>query len=80
MHSGDDSHQHVPQYTYSAGGPYKGPARGGPDPGSDGFEVAAEGDLDGNGVTSLLTLTGKRDAASGKMVLSPQIFVDDEHE
>jgi len=68
------------QYTYIVGGPYKGPARGGPDPGRDGFEVAAEGDLNGDGVTSLFTRIGKRDAASGKMVLSPETFVDKEFE
>lgn len=68
------------QYTYTAGGPYKGPARGGPDPGPNGFEVAAEGDLDGDGVTSLFTQIGKVDPASGKVVLSAEIFVDKEFE
>jgi hypothetical protein len=68
------------QYSYTAGGPYKGPARGGPDPGDDGFEVAAEGDLDGEGVTSLLTRIGKMDAATGRVVLSTEIFVDKELE
>jgi hypothetical protein len=68
------------QYTYIAGGPYKGPARGGPDPGPDGFEVAAEGDLDGNGITSLFTRTGKLDGKSGEIVVSPETFVDKELE
>ena len=58
------------RYTYSAGGPYKGLARGGPDPGPSGFEVAAEGNLDGNGVTSLFTRTGTVDAKTGMVVLS----------
>jgi hypothetical protein len=69
---------HYFQYTYSAGGPYKGPARGGPDPGPDGFEVAAEGDLDGNGVTSLFTRTAR--FRSGTWVVSPEVFVDKELE
>ncbi|MEM6787349.1 MAG: hypothetical protein AAF715_07505 [Myxococcota bacterium] len=46
------------QYAYRQGGDYKGPARGLPDPGPDGFEVSAEGDLDGDGVTSLHTMVG----------------------
>ncbi|WP_438010832.1 hypothetical protein WME89_20535 [Sorangium sp. So ce321] len=66
------------QYDYRAGSGYKGPARGGPDPGKDGFEVSAEGDLDGDGETSLFTRTGK--IINGKLVLSPQIFISNEQE
>jgi hypothetical protein len=66
------------RYSYTAGGPYKGPARGGPDPGPNGFEVAAEGDLDGNGVTSLFTQVGQ--VKNGVLVLSPKIFADKENE
>ena len=66
------------QYEYRVGGSYKGPKRGGPDPGKDGFEVSAEGDLDGDGKTSLFTRTGK--IQNGTVVLSPQIFVADELE
>ena len=33
----------------------------GPDPGPDGFEASAEGDIDGNGKTSLFTRVGKVD-------------------
>ncbi|XYI02745.1 hypothetical protein ACMHYB_24540 [Sorangium sp. So ce1128] len=66
------------QYDYRAGSGYKGPTRGGPDPGKDGFEVSAEGDLDGDGETSLFTRTGK--VESGKVVLSPQIFISNEQE
>jgi hypothetical protein len=66
------------RYTYTQGGPYLGPARGGPDPGPDGFEVAAEGDLDGNGKTSLFTRIGKID--SGVIRLSTAIFIDHEEE
>ncbi|MRG94653.1 hypothetical protein [Polyangium spumosum] len=66
------------QYEYRTGGAYKGPKRGGPDPGKDGFEVSAEGDLDGDGKTSLFTRIGK--IQNGTIVLSPQIFVADELE
>ncbi|WP_437311090.1 hypothetical protein [Sorangium sp. So ce388] len=66
------------QYDYRAGSGYKGPARGGPDPGKDGFEVSAEGDLDGDGETSLFTRTGKIE--NGKLVLSPQLFISNELE
>lgn len=52
------------QYEYRVGGDYKGPKRGGPDPGPDGFEVSAEGDLDGDGNTSLFTLVGHVNDAS----------------
>ncbi|HVY47069.1 MAG TPA: hypothetical protein VHB21_14375, partial [Minicystis sp.] len=68
------------QYEYRQGGPYKGAKRGGPDPGADGFEVSAEGDLDGNGKTSLFTMTGKIDRAKHRLVLSPTMFVADEYE
>lgn len=68
------------QYDYRVGGNYKGPARGGPDPGKDGFEVSAEGDLDGDGKTSLFTMTGKIDRAKKTVTLDRDIFVSDESE
>ena len=68
------------QYSYREGGGYKGPARGGPNPGPHGFEVSAEGDLDGDGKTSLFTRTGTVDPLSGTLRLSPQVFVADEYE
>lgn len=68
------------QYDYRKGGTYKGPARGGPNPGPNGFEVSAEGDLDGDGKTSLFTLTGKIDPKRGFVVLNPDLFVSDEDE
>ncbi len=68
------------QYEYRQGGPYKGPARGGPDPGPGGFEISAEGDLDGNGKTSLFTRTGKVDPKTGSIRLSTELFVADEFE
>jgi len=70
---------HYYQYSYSQRGPYKGPARGGPDPGPNGFEAVAEGDLDGDGVTSLFTTTGTVDAR-GELKQSSSIFVSNEHE
>lgn len=68
------------QLEYRVGGNYKGPARGGPDPGPDGFEASAEGDLDGNGKTSLFTITGQIQKQSGMLVRATQIFVADEME
>lgn len=71
---------HYYRYTYRRGSGYLGPKRGGPDPGPNGFEVSAEGDLDGDGVTSLFTLAGKIDRTTGELVVSPQLFIDDELE
>jgi hypothetical protein len=71
---------HYYQYSYRQGGDYLGPARGGPDPGPFGFEAAAVGDLDGDGVTSLFTRTGRIDPRTGNVVLSPELFVADERE
>ncbi|MBK9261718.1 MAG: hypothetical protein IPM54_18195 [Polyangiaceae bacterium] len=63
------------QYQYIQGSGYKGPKRGGPDPGKDGFEVSAEGDLDGDGKTSLFTKTGK--IVNGELVLDDDVFSSD---
>jgi hypothetical protein len=68
------------QYQYIAGGPYKSPRRGGFDPGPDGFEVSAEGDLDGNGKTSLFARYGTVDVRTQTLRVSPEIFVVDERE
>jgi type II secretory pathway pseudopilin PulG len=67
------------RYEYRAGSGYKGPARGGPNPGPNGFEVSAEGDLDGDGKTSLFTLVGKP-GPGGTIQLSKELFVADELE
>lgn len=67
------------RYEYRAGKGYKGPARGGPDPGPKGFEISAEGDLDGDGKTSLFTMTGKP-GPRGTIELSRELFVADEAE
>jgi hypothetical protein len=63
------------QYEYRQGGNYKGPKRGGPNPGPNGFEVSAEGDLDGDGKTSLFTRTGK--VVGGEVVLDDDVFSSD---
>ncbi len=68
------------QYEVRVGGPYKGPTRGGPDPGADGFEISAEGDLDGDGVTSLFTQTGKVDPTTKSVRLGTQLYIADEKE
>jgi hypothetical protein len=67
-------------YEYRAGGPYKCPARGGTDPGPDGFEISAEGDLDGDGVTSLFCQIGKVDPTTQVIKLGTQLFIADEFE
>lgn len=71
---------HYYRYHYNAGGNYLGPARGGPDPGPHGFEVAAEGDLDGDGETSLFTRIGRVDPKTGRLTLGTTIFIVDEFE
>lgn len=68
------------QYEYRVGGNYKGPARGGRDPGPDGFEVSAEGDLDGDGIKSLFVQTGRIDRATNTVTLDPDVFIVDEFE
>jgi len=65
---------------YVAGGPYLTVERGGPNPGPDGFEATAEGDLDGDGKTSFFSVTGKIDPKTGDLVLNPGVFSDDELE
>lgn len=65
---------------YVAGGPYLTVKRGGPNPGHDGFEATAEGDLDGDGKTSFFSVTGKIDPSTGDLVLNPGVFSEDELE
>lgn len=50
---------HHYQYGYNVGSGYKSTAFGLPDPGPDGYEVWAMGDLDGDGRPSLYVSTGK---------------------
>jgi hypothetical protein len=71
---------HRYQFSYRQGGNYKGPARGGPDPGPNGYEASAEGDLDGDGKTSLFTVTGVVNPTSQQLRRVPEMFVSDEFE
>lgn len=63
------------RFGYVKGGPYRGPAFGGPDPGREGFEAWAEEDLDGDGRTKLYTLTGKPEG--GSLRIATSVFVSD---
>lgn len=66
------------QYSYMKGTGYVSPALGGPDPGADGFEAAARGDLDGDNVNSTFARTG---IIIGKHLhVSTQVFIDKEPE
>ncbi len=55
------------QYDYRAGGGYKGPKRGGPDPGPHGYEASAECDLAGDSATTLVTFTATVDPARARL-------------
>jgi len=66
------------QYRYIAAGPFRAPERGGPNPGNAGFEASAEGDLNGDGVTSLFTVQGIVDAKGPR--LDKQLFISKELE
>lgn len=66
------------QYSYFRGGNYVSPPVGGPDPGAEGFEAAARGDLDGNGTNSTIARTGI--IINKRLRVSTQLFVDKEHE
>jgi hypothetical protein len=66
-------------YAYRIGSGYLGPALGGPDPGPTGFEVAAQGDYDDNGIYSTFTIAGTFDPTQGTFTLSP-LFQHDPQE
>lgn len=68
------------QYRYAVGQDYVGPPLGAPDPGGQGAEVAAIGDLDGDGTQSTLTISGARDAQTGTYRFATQVFVANEGE
>jgi type IV pilus assembly protein PilA len=63
------------QYHYNRGAGYLAPAVS---PGPNGFEAAARGDLDGDGVTSLFAITGTE--SSGTLTVSTAIHIDNEFE
>jgi len=62
---------HYFQVGYNAGSGYKSTELGLPDPGPDGFEAWAMGDLDGDGRPSLYVRTGKVDKEAQRLKLSP---------
>lgn len=63
------------QYHYNRGAGYLAPAVS---PGPNGFEAAARGDLDADGVTSLFALAGRE--SGGTITVSTSVFVQDEFE
>lgn len=65
------------QYRYTRGSGYVGPSRGLPNPGPEGFEVAAIGDLDGDGRTSLFTRYGLVNRETSTLKVSTQVFCED---
>jgi type IV pilus assembly protein PilA len=65
------------QYHYNKGGDYLDPSSFSLGPSA--FEAAARGDIDGDGVPSLFTRTGKVDAG-GSVVLSTALNIENEFE
>lgn len=63
------------RFGYVKGGPFRGPAVGGPDPGPNGFEAWAEEDYDGDGRVVLYTLTGKVDGDA--VITAKAMFVSE---
>jgi type IV pilus assembly protein PilA len=63
------------QYHYRYGAPWVAPSNAPP---GDGFEAAAKGDLDGNGVTSTFSRTAT--VSGGSVMLSTQLFIENEFE
>ncbi len=63
-------------YSYNVGSGYYGPEFGGPDPGPNGFEVAARGEWDGDLRVSVFTITGSVDPQTGALVLAPPFVRD----
>jgi type IV pilus assembly protein PilA len=68
------------QYHYYQSSGYLSVSKGGPDPGAEGFEAAALGDLNGDGVPSLFSRAGTVSATTNSLRLSTHIFVSDEYE
>jgi type IV pilus assembly protein PilA len=64
------------QYHYHQGSGYVAPAAGSPGP--NGFEAAAQGDINGDGVKSTFARIGQ--VVSGSVVVSTSIYVDNEFE
>jgi type IV pilus assembly protein PilA len=72
------AHYYKYYYTKGAGGP--GKAAGAPDPTAEGFEAAAEGDLNGNGAFSTFAITGAVNTTTKELVIATQVFIKDEFE
>ncbi len=68
------------QYHYYQDSGYLSPPKGGPDPGSGGFEAAAVGDLDADGFESLFARVGAVSLTTLELRLSTQVFVSNEYE
>jgi len=66
------------RYTYMKGSGYLALPLGAPDPGTDGFEAAAQGDLDGDG--SIATFARAGIIRNKEIVMATQIFIDNEFE
>ncbi|MFO0618776.1 MAG: hypothetical protein U0414_39665 [Polyangiaceae bacterium] len=66
------------RYTYNVRTNYLSPARGGEDPGPNGFEACAEADLTPGGLTTLLCVTGVVDPETHTLKTSTSVFQADE--
>ena len=67
------------QYHYNAGSGYKSAGLpGAPDPGATGFEAAAQGDINSNGVLSTFARGGT--VLNGQLKMATQIYVNEEFE
>lgn len=67
------------QYNYTKGGGV-GTAAGAPDPGANGFEAVAQGDLNENTALSTFALTGKVNDTTKELLTATQVFIKDEFE
>lgn len=66
------------RYTYQSGSGFISPALGGPDPGGEGFEAAAQGDGDGDGQLATFARVG---AVNNKQIrVSTEVFIHQESE
>jgi len=67
-------------YHYQKDGSYYGPANGAAAIAANGYEAAARGDLDADTVTSVFTLSGQVEPATGTLNRSTQVFIFEEFE
>lgn len=63
------------QYSYHQGAGYLAPSLGA---GATGFEAAARGDLNGNGLTSLFAMAGR--VSGGTLTVTPTLYIENELE